>query len=136
MPNIERLGSAAGHASVAAGPLFLVLAMLLGLAENAGQPMAVSPLQILPFLALLLLSVVVGTIVAFPLCLVAGVVVTAIADALPLARSMALWQMAAAAIAVAILHSTFGFSLGSLSLAFTLAAVACATIVRSHLHWD
>lgn len=136
MPSGESVAGAAGRASIAAGPIFLVLVALMGISEFVSQPIELSILQIFPVLALLFLSVLVGAIVAFPLCLVAGLLLAAIGGVLPLARAMAFWLMVAAAMAVAIFDVTLGFAPNAASLAFTLTAVACAAMVRTRLHWD
>ena len=136
MPSGENVAGAAGRAAVAAGPIFLVLVSLLGISELAAQPIELSMLQVFPILAILFLSVLVGAIVAFPLCLVAGLLLAAIGGVLPLARAMAFWLMVAAAMAVAIFDATVGFTPSAASLAFTLTAVACAAMVLTRLHWD
>ena len=136
MPSGQELAGAAGRASLFAGPIFLALLTLLSFGEGAGRTIEVNLLQLLPALLLIPLSVLVGVVVAFPTCLIAGSFLALVANVLPMVRSTALWLMIAAGIALAIVDALAGFSPGSASFAFILTAVACAAIVRTRLHWD
>lgn len=135
MDDTRNLVTASASAAIVAGPVFLTFITLLSYQDQAGAVMHIDVAAIPGSILLLLFSVLIGALLAFPTCLLVGGALGTIGAALPLLRSTALWLVVAGGIGFAILTG-FGLDLGAETLAFIFTAIACAGIVRARLDWD
>lgn len=135
MDDTRNLVKASGGAALVAGPIFLILMVLLSYQDQAGAVMQFDVAVIPGSLLMLLFSILFGAFLAFPTCLLVGGALGTIGAALPLLRSASLWLLVAGGIGFGII-TAFGLDLGAETLAFIITAIACAGIVRARLHWD
>lgn len=135
MNESRNLPKASASAAIIAGPVFLILLTLLSFQEQAGSVTQVSVAAIPGAFLILMLSVLFGAILAFPICLLVGGALTILSSALPLFRSVAFWLLAAGGIGFGII-AAFGFDLEAGAIAFIVTAITCAAIVHTRLHWD
>ena len=140
MSNDDQFLGAIGRATIMAGPLFLGLYLMLAYQDSAPTPLTVQSGDLIVFvpaaIGLVLLSIVVGAVLAFPVCLVAGGMMFFLADHVPLARPTALWLIAGGGLALATSHALFDSIDDVGTLAFAGTAAACAALIRSRFHWD
>jgi hypothetical protein len=140
MSNEGLLFKAVRRASIPAGPLFLALLGMLEFQADLPEPLVIADAGFVEFLAVMLIiipvTVIVGTCLAFPVCLIMGGMLLLLANRFPLARPTALWIAIGAGAAIAINHELFGAVAESGALAFAGTAAACGALVRSCFHWD
>lgn len=140
MPNHLTLFRAAARAAVVAGPLFLGLFLLFGYVAAAPASFPVTTHDILTVLAAALfvvpVSMVVGIVLAFPTCVIAGGSLWFVGSRLHIARSLVLWIGVGAVLALASIDLLFAQPSDDASYAFIGTASACAAIVRSALVWE
>ena len=140
MPSEDPLFKAAAKASLLAGPLFLVLLLMLQYQASAPAPLAFGSEELIGavagFAALLMLSSLVGAMLAFPTCLIMGGFLLFVANRVPLARPLVLWVVVGAGTALAITQLLFNSTGSVWALAFAGTAMACAGLVRLRFHWD
>lgn len=136
MPRSESIAPAAGRASLIAGPAYLLFSCLFMIASTAGQAWDVQLGSALAAALVLLLSVVIGSIVAFPVCLIAGAALAFAAEITPFVRHRTFWVAFAVALAALILLGLDAFFWLEVSVPFVATAALCAWIVRAPLCWD
>ena len=133
------LPGAAARASLAAGPTFLLLFVLFSYVQSApaAMPMSSSHLAAIVYIpALVVPALLVGIVLAFPTCLVAGAVLSFAGDFFSVLRSPPLWIAAGAGLGLGALHLLDAMAFQPLSYAFTGTAMGCAAISRFSLDWE
>ena len=140
MTNEEQFFKAVGRTSLVAGPLFLLLLLLLEYQASMPDPLVIRSSDVTEIMGtipvVIPLTVLVGACLAFPTCLILGGILFHLANLAPLVRPAVLWIAVGGGAAFALSWGLFDATNGSGAMAFTATAMACAALVRSHFHWD
>jgi len=129
--------TSAARASLAAGPAFTLQLMLFAYVQSAPTTFSNSDLGAFIYLPwVLIASCVVGTLGAFPTCLIAGGILWHVAERSVLARPLVVWIATGAGLAILIIQQLAWTGFEAAAYALVGTAMACAALVRNFVDWD
>lgn len=127
----EHSAYGAGRAALCAGPTFVLSLTLTSAMAGLPNPWLVNTGLVMGIVLLTLLSIIVGSVLAFLPSLIASAVLGSIGHAHPLVRPLALWLAAGGAIGWSI-GQAFG---GPIEVMVALVVTSMASAAWCHRAW-
>ena len=136
MPNGYDITGPALKISLAAGPVFLALALLLAGQEMAGAPIELMPQDLVGALIIGGMATAVGLVIAFPVNWFVARCLLFLSEISFVFRPMVVWVAVAASLALGFCYLVLDAFANAGVYAFCGTAMICAAFVHHRLDWE